>query len=75
MNNPFTDVVALKGSYFNTSDSNFNVTDIFQQDLLCTGHEDNLLECMNNGIGTHMCPPDHSEDAGVKCNGMYETYS
>ena len=51
------------------SNSTLNVTDIFQTDLLCTGHEDNLLKCSNNGIGTHMCPEDHSEDAGVKCNG------
>ena len=66
-----TDVLALKGSYFNASNSTLNVTDIFQTDLLCTGNEDNLLKCNNNGIGTHMCPEDHSEDAGVKCNGVY----
>ena len=69
---PFTDVVALKGSYFDVSNSTLNVADILQTDLLCTGHEDNLLKCNNNGIGTHMCPEDHSEDAGVKCNGMIE---
>ena len=64
-----TDVVALKNSYFNTSNSTFNITDIFQQDLLCTGKEDHLLKCMDNGRGTHLCPSDHTEDAGVKCNG------
>lgn len=52
------------------SNSPFNVTGIFQKDLLCNGRETKLLECENNGMGTHLCPKDHSEDAGVKCNGM-----
>ena len=66
-----TDVLALKGSYFNVSNSALNVSGIFQKDLLCIGAEENLLKCNNNGIGAHMCPEDHSEDAGVKCNGTY----
>ena len=61
-----TDVVALKGGYFTGA---ANMTDILQRDLLCSGSEANLLSCMEYGSGTRDCPADHSEDAGVKCNG------
>ena len=44
--------------------------DILQRDLLCTGSESNLLECSQYSGGTRDCPSDHSEDAGVKCNGQ-----
>ena len=62
----FTDVVALKGGYFEVA--SYSV-DIFQRDLLCTGVEDNLLNCTEYILGMRNCPADHSEDAGVKCNG------
>ena len=63
------DVVALKGSFFTVE--NTTVTDIFQRDLLCNGNEENLLSCpfMQYETGARDCPMDHSEDAGVKCNG------
>ena len=42
---------------------------ILLDDLVCTGSEDSLLDCVNIGdIGFHDC--DHSEDAGVRCEGM-----
>ena len=48
--------------------------DIFQRDLLCDGSEDNLLNClyMQYETGARDCPMDHSEDAGVKCNGIMQ---
>ena len=66
----FTDVVALKGGYFSSANDS---TDIFQRDLLCNGTEDNLLQCSEYSSGVRDCPTDHSEDAGIKCNGMYCT--
>ena len=63
-----SDVVSLKGGYFSSAS---NSTDILQRDLLCNGTETNLLECTVYESGTRDCPADHSEDAGVMCNGMY----
>ena len=54
--------------------ANSTVTDIFQRDLLCSGNEASLLECRDYEKGTRDCPSDHSEDAGVKCNGMLPCY-
>ena len=61
-----SDVVAQKGGYFTGA---ADMTDILQRDLLCSGSEANLLSCMEYGSGTRDCPADHSEDAGVQCNG------
>ena len=60
-------MVSLKGGNFTSAG---NSTDILQRDLLCDGTEANLLECTVYGSGTRDCPADHSEDAGVMCNGM-----
>ena len=39
---------------------------ILLDDLMCTGDEVSLLQCLNVGdIGTHDCT--HDEDAGVIC--------
>ena len=59
--------MALKGGYFATAS---NLVGILQRDLLCNGSEANLLECTQYTSGTRDCPADHSEDAGVKCNGV-----
>lgn len=43
---------------------------ILLDDLLCGGNEPNLLECttiLDSPLFSGNC--DHSEDAGVKCNG------
>ena len=40
---------------------------IFIDDVVCSGRESSLLSCASNAIGFHDC--DHSEDAGVKCEG------
>ena len=61
-------MVAVKGSQFPVVNS--SVTEIYQRALLCTGNEETLIDCSSyeDGIG-RLCPTDHSEDAGVKCNG------
>ena len=41
---------------------------IWFDNSICSGTESSLLECISNPIGQHNC--DHSEDAGVRCNGM-----
>ena len=58
-------MVALKRSNFSEVD---NSTAIYQGDLLCTGSESNLSECNLYENGERDCQ-DHSEDAGVRCNG------
>lgn len=63
-----SDVVAVKGGHFVTLSAS---ADIFQRDLLCSGNESNLLECMQYTSGTRDCPANHSEDAAVKCNGLF----
>ena len=41
--------------------------EIWLDDLACTGFEDSLAECLNNGWGDHNCR--HREDAGAVCQG------
>ena len=41
---------------------------IWLDNSVCNGDESSLLECNTNPIGQHSC--NHSEDAGVKCNGI-----
>ena len=46
---------------------------ILLDDLMCSGEESSLLECLNdNDIGSHDCS--HSEDAGVKCEGVTDLF-
>ena len=40
---------------------------ILLDNVACTGDEQRLDECANNGFGHHDCYDDHSEDAGVIC--------
>ena len=43
---------------------------ILLDQLVCTGNEGSLLECSSGEeIGSHNC--DHSEDAGVRCEGEF----
>ena len=44
---------------------------IFLDDLLCEGTESSQLECPTRNNGLHNC--DHSEDAGVQCEGILTT--
>ena len=38
---------------------------IFFDGVSCTGREDRLLECPNDGLQVHSC--NHNNDAGVEC--------
>ena len=38
---------------------------ILLDDVMCTGSELRLLNCISSPLGTHDC--DHTEDAGVIC--------
>ena len=42
---------------------------ILLDNVLCTGQESNILECMHNGLKISNCGQD--EIAGVHCDGMY----
>ena len=42
---------------------------IVLDNLACTGSESSLFDCTGNAVGVHNC--DHSEDAGVRCQGIY----
>ena len=53
----------MKNSYYGAGNSS-----ILLDDLRCSGEEESLLDCERDGeVGTHDC--DHSEDAGVRCEG------
>jgi len=58
------DAIPLRGAYFGSGSG-----DILLDNVVCRGTESSLLECNTNPIGQHNC--DHSEDAGVRCEGTY----
>ena len=35
----------------------------------CSGNENNLTQCINDGIGVAQC--EHKDDAGVRCIGKH----
>ena len=61
-----TDSVPLGGAYFG-----MGTGDILLDNVRCSGRESSLLECNANPIGQPDGSCDHSEDAGVRCQGVY----
>ena len=61
--------MALKNSFF--AFENMTMSKIYNKALLCRGDEETLNDCDEyEGKAGKRCPDDHSEDAGVICNGM-----
>ena len=61
------DAIPLRGADFGGGSG-----DILLDNVVCRGTESSLLECRINPIGQHNC--DHSEDAGVRCEGTCILY-
>ena len=55
--------VPLKQAFFGSSSSR----PIYLDNVGCNGSEHSLLNCTANEVGMNNC--DHSEDAGVRCEG------
>ena len=62
------DSLPLHGAFFGSG-----MGPIFLDNVVCRGTESSLLECSTNRIGQHNC--DHSEDAGVRCNGKLSLHT
>ena len=58
------EVVPLKRAFYGGIPSR----PIHLDNVGCNGSETSLLSCAANPVGTNNC--DHSEDAGVNCNGI-----
>ena len=56
----------LQGAFFGSGPAD---QPIFLDGVVCSGDESSLLECEHEGVGVHNC--DHSEDAGVICEGTH----
>ena len=60
----YTDPVARGRAYFGQANG-----EIYLENVECEGGESYLLNCSSSGTGVHSC--DHSEDAGVQCQGKF----
>ena len=58
-----TDAVAFSGAHFSTGTGT-----IYLDDVACTGSETNLTNCPRSS--SVYCRYGHSEDAGVRCQGL-----
>ena len=59
-----TDAVAFSRAHFGAGTGT-----IYLDSVSCTGSEANLIDCSRSSSVT--CYSGHSEDAGVRCQGMY----
>ena len=59
-----TDAVAFNNSHFGAG-----IGTIHLNDIGCTGREANLTDCPQLHYSRH-CFQNHSEDAGVRCQGL-----
>ena len=60
-----TDAVAFSNAHFGAGTGS-----IYFDDVGCTGSETNLTDCPRNSMV--YCKYGHSEDAGVRCQGLEE---
>ena len=62
----YTDSIPVRNATFGEG-----IGSILLDNVMCSGNEATLLDCLPsiNDIGLHNC--DHSEDAGVRCEGTY----
>lgn len=58
--------VALVGAAFGQGSG-----EIILNDVECSGTENSLASCASNGLGVNNC--NHFEDAGIRCNGKFQT--
>ena len=67
------DVVCRQLGFFGAlrvaDDQEFGIgrSQIWLDDIQCTGNEPSILQCSNNGYGIHNCQ--HAKDVGVACIG------
>ena len=59
----FIGVLPIREAYFGRGSGQ-----ILFDNVVCSGDESTLLNCEHMPVGVHNC--DHSEDAGVICDGM-----
>ena len=69
MHNSSTDSIPVHNSRFGEG-----IGSILLDNLVCNGSENTLLDCLSgeSNVGLHNC--DHSEDAGVRCEGITYYY-
>ena len=58
------DALALGGAYYGSG-----LGEVLLDNVVCRGDELSLLECEHEPVGMTNC--DHSEDAGVRCEGTH----
>ena len=65
ISNLVLDPLPHRGAFFGTGSG-----PIFLDNVVCRGTESSLLQCNTNPIRQHNC--NHSEDAGVRCEGIQD---
>ena len=64
----FVDPLPLRGAFFGSGSG-----PILLDNVVCRGTEPSLLQCNTNPVSENNC--DHSEDAGVRCEGSSLQFS